>query len=115
MKNIITRTLTGIVFLAVLLSGLCIHQYVFLPVFAIVAGLTVWEFYGLVADGEIWPARRIIATAGGSYLFCASFLHASGCAGEWIFAPYLLFIIFIFISELYTTESTEHIRNWAHV
>jgi phosphatidate cytidylyltransferase len=115
-KEIITRTITGIVFLIVLLSGLCFHKYLFLTVFSIVAGLTVWEFYGLVGANSPWgKVRKTVATAGGIYLFCASFMYASGCIDARIFAPYLLFITFLFISELYTTESTEHIRNWGYV
>jgi phosphatidate cytidylyltransferase len=114
-KGIITRTLTGIVFLAVLLGGLCIHQYAFLPVFALVAGLTVWEFYSLINRGKTMLARRIIASAAGIYLFFATFMYASGSAGQRIFGPYLLFIIFIFVSELYESKSTSHIRNWGNI
>ncbi|MDR2498657.1 MAG: phosphatidate cytidylyltransferase [Tannerellaceae bacterium] len=117
MKEIITRTITGIFFLIVLLSGLCINKYLFFTVFSIVAALTVWEFYGLVGDANSrWgTVRKIISTAAGIYLFCASFMYASGSIDTRIFAPYLLFVIFIFISELYVSESPEHIRNWSYV
>ena len=45
MKNLITRALTGIIFVAVLVGAIYFHSYYFLTVFGLVAGLSLWEFY----------------------------------------------------------------------
>lgn len=46
------------------------------------------------------------------YLFFACFMKVQGFAGEEIFFPYLLFIMYALISELYT-KAPNPINNWA--
>lgn len=111
LKNFITRTITGIVFVAVLIAGLCYSQ-AFVIAFGLVTGLTLWEFYGLVGNNEQTRIRRVAGTLGGVYLFAASFVYANGIVGGVIFLPYLLYIMYALIGELYYKASNP-INNWA--
>lgn len=111
MKNFITRALTGIVFVAVLVAGLC-YSLAFLVVFGLVVGLTLWEFYGLVENYEQTKIRRVAGTLGGVYLFAASFAYANGMTGGVVFLPYILYIMYAFTGELYYKASNP-INNWA--
>jgi phosphatidate cytidylyltransferase len=110
-RNLLIRTLTGTVYVAVILSGLY-HPYIFLLVFSVVVGLTLWEFYGLMWHNEGFVARRLAGTLGGGYLFFACLAYANAWSGSTIFLPYLIFLMFVFISEMYVPKS-DPIRNWA--
>ncbi len=100
MKNFITRALTGIVFVAILVSAIYFHSYYFLGVFSLITGLTLWELYGLVLP-EASPFNRFMGAIGGAYLFAATFGYTEKELGAWIFLPYLLILIYLMVVALY--------------
>ena len=112
MKNLITRALTGIIFVAVLVGAIYFHSYYFLTVFGLITGLSLWEFYGLVKHYENAAIKRFVSSLGGAYLFAATFGYANGLVGGNIFLPYLLFLMYTMITELYDKASNP-INNWA--
>jgi len=101
LKNLITRALTGIIYVATIVSAIYIHPYTFLVLFATVVGLNIWEFYELEKESKV--RHKLIAILGGMYLFTASFLYAGGFASAHIFYPYLLFLLALLIISLYRT------------
>lgn len=112
MKNLIIRTLTGIIFVVVLISAIYIHPIFFLILFCIITGLTLWEFGGLVKHYENANLQRTVNVLGGVYLFIATFVYANGLTDGKIFLPYLLFIMLTMIAELYY-KAPNPINNWA--
>lgn len=104
LKNLITRALTGAIFVIVLLFGICYHPYSFLITFCLVTGLAIWEFSSLFHSGHQSIPQRILQIIMGIYLFTATFLYTQNMYDKEIFLPYLLFILWIFISELYLKE-----------
>ncbi len=112
MKNLITRALTGIIFVIVLVGAIYFHSYYFLAVFGLITGLSLWEFYGLLRHYENAALKRLISSLGGTYLFAATFGYANGLAGGNIFLPYLLFLMYAMIAELYD-KSGNPINNWS--
>jgi len=112
LKNLITRALTGIIFVAVLVGAIYFHSYYFLTVFGLITGLSLWEFYGLVKHYENAAIKRFVSSLGGAYLFAATFGYANGLVGGNIFLPYLLFLMYTMITELYDKASNP-INNWA--
>lgn len=112
MKNLITRALTGAVFVAVIVGGICFSPYTFLLLFSLIVCLSLWEFYGLMKHFENALTKRIISSLGGVYLFFASFVYANDLVNGKIFLPYLLFLMYVFIVELYNKKSNP-INNWA--
>ena len=113
MKNLITRALTGIVFVVVLAGSICWHPLSYLALFALITGLSLWEFQGLLNQHEGTHLKRIIGCLGGVYLFAATFGYAYGLASSHIFLPYLLFLMYLFIRELYHKEDNP-INAWAY-
>ena len=111
MKNLIIRALTGIIFVVVLISAICIHPIFFLILFCIITGLTLWEFGGLVKHYENANLQRTVNVLGGVYLFIATFVYANGLTDGKIFLPYLLFIMLTMIAELYY-KAPNPINNW---
>lgn len=112
MRNLIKRALTGIIFVAVLVGSICFHPISFLVIFCLITGLTLWEFYGLVKHYEDAAIKRLTASLGGMYLFGATFAYTNQLTDGLIFLPYLLFLLYIFIAELYF-KAPNPINNWA--
>ena len=99
LRNFITRTFTAIIYVAVIVSAICIHPFSFLLLFALVVGLALWEFYGMAWESKGW--HKLIGVVGGMYLFTASFLNAGGYVSGYIFYPYFLFLFALLIASLY--------------
>ncbi|MDO4703486.1 phosphatidate cytidylyltransferase [Tannerella sp.] len=121
MKKLFVRTVTGIVYVAVIVLAMTLHPYTFLALFTLVVGLSLHEFQVLIrhSNGTETSAShykksffRWLEIAGGIYLFAASFFYASGQASEIIYAPYLLFLIFVLIAGLYHKEENP-VNRWA--
>ena len=112
MKNLITRSITGVLFVAIIVVCFMCPEGMIM-VFALVTGLTVWEYTGLVNQIDGVTVNRFISTAAGVYLFLAIAGFCSGITPSAVFIPYLLSVIYLFISELYT-ESKNAINNWAY-
>ena len=110
MKNLITRSITGVLFVAIIVVCFMRPEAMIL-LFALVTGLTVWEYTGLVNQIDGVTVNRFISTAAGVYLFLAIAGFCSGITPSAVFIPYLLSVIYLFISELYT-ESKNAINNW---
>lgn len=112
MKNLIIRALTGIIFVAILVGAICYHPISFLVTFSLITGLTVWEFCGLIKHYEDASIKRFISSLGGSYLFAATFAYTNQLTDTMIFLPYLLFLIYTLVAELYY-KAPNPINSWA--
>lgn len=113
MKNLIVRTITGIFFVAAIVTCF-LSAFTMVVLFAIVTALTLWEFTGLVNTYDGVTVNRFICTVGGVYLFLAMAGYVSGfVTTSAVFVPYLLTIVYLFISELYL-RSGNPLNNWAY-
>lgn len=111
-KNMLVRTVTGVLFVAALVTSfLRFEAMVFL--FAIITGLTLWEYATIVNTMKAVRINRFISTAAGVYFFLAVAGYCSGITPSAVFIPYLLTVVYLFVSELYTRH--EHaINDWAY-
>lgn len=112
MKNLITRTITGVLFVAIIIVGFRVPEGM-IALFALITGLTIWEFTGLVNNVEGVTVNRFISTAAGVYFFLAVAGFCSGITASAVFIPYLLTVVYLFISELYT-KNANPISDWAY-
>ena len=112
MKNLITRSITGVIFVAIVVTCFLRPEAMIL-VFALVTGLTVWEYTGLIDAHTDGSENRFITTAAGVYLFFAMAGYCSGITPPAVFIPYLLTVVYLFISELYLAAPNP-INNWAY-
>lgn len=113
LSNLIVRSITGVFFVtAVVVCFLDAFAMEFL--FALVTGLSLWEYTGLVNEKENVQVNRFISTVAGVYFFFAVGGFCSGIVDTGaVFIPYLLTIVYLFISELYTGNDNA-IEDWAH-
>ena len=116
MNNFIVRTITGIIFVATVVASFLRPEAMVL-LFAIVTGLTVWEFTGLVNERPGVTVNRFICTVAGVYFFFAMTYYCSdiygGAAKSVVFIPYLVTVIYLLVAELYMKQE-DPINNWAY-
>lgn len=114
MKNLIQRAVTGLLFVAILVGAILYGPFSFMLLFMLISALAVWEFSCLVNKQENVHVNSFIAAGGGVLLFLAFFGYSlSYWNGISIFVPYLLILIYMFVSELYLKRSNP-INNWAY-
>lgn len=113
LKNLITRSITGILYVAILVT--CFLQaFNMVIVFALITGLATWEFTGLVNEHKHVNVNRLITTVAGVYFFLAvAGVNSGAVQTNVVFVPYLLTIIYLFISGLYT-KSSDSVNDWAY-
>ena len=116
MRNFIIRAITGILFVAAIVTCFLDPRAMVL-LFALITGLSVWEYTGLVNELERVSINRFICTVAGVYFFFAMAYYCSdvygGQAKSVVFIPYLVTIIYLLIAELYARQ-TDPVSNWAY-
>lgn len=112
MNNFVVRTITGVLFVAAIVTCF-LNPTAMAALFALVTGLTVWEFTGLVNDREGVSVNRFICTVAGVYLFIAMTGFCSGVTPTAVFVPHLVTIIYLLVAELYA-KAKDPINNWAY-
>ena len=112
MNNFIVRTITGVLFVAVLVCSFLRPQAMVL-LFALITGLTIWEFTGLVNERENVTVNRLISTVAGVYFFFAVAGFSSDLTPSAVFIPYLVSIIYLMVAELYLKNEAP-IHSWAY-
>lgn len=113
LANLIVRTVTGVLFVAIVVVSF-LDPIGMEALFALVTGLTIWEYCGLVNNKKGVQVNPVISTVAGVYFFFAVGGFCSGMVPTGaVFIPYLLTIVYLFISELYS-KSENAIEDWAH-
>ena len=102
LTNMTVRAFTGVLFVTIMVT--CFFQPVAMVfLFALITCLSLWEYSGLVNNIEDVTINRFISTVAGVYLFLAiSAINSGFVQTNAVFMPYLLTIIYLFVSELYT-------------
>ena len=113
MHNFIVRAITGILFVAVLVCSFLRPQAMVL-LFALITGLTIWEFTGLVNERAGVTVNRLISTVAGVYFFFAMAGYTSELTPSAVFIPYLVSIVYLMVAELYL-KNEDPIHDWAYM
>lgn len=101
MNNLLTRALTGTIFVTVLIGAVMWHRYSFIALFLIITILGLWEFYKLAEKDNNARPQKLFATVTGTILFLSFALAALNENLRYLSIS--LPILFLpFITELYT-------------
>ena len=112
-KNLVTRAITGVLFVAIMVGGFTDLRFMVI-LFAIITGMTLWEYTGLVSEIKGVSVNRFISTVAGVYFFLAiAGQRMMLVQGFSVFIPYILTIVYLIISELYL-KAENPINNWAY-
>ena len=116
LKSLVVRTLTGAVFVAIIVGSILFNEYSFALVFAAFAALASAEFYRLVDDLTHSPRGTMLVDVIGSillfitfYIYATKDFHISGI----ITVPYLVYFLVRFIMQLYD-KVDRPLEGWAY-
>ncbi len=112
-KNLIIRAIVGALFVIIMVGGFY-NPHTMIALFAVITGLTIWEYTGLVNQKPRISVNRFISTIAGVYLFLAVAVLRVGIITNFVVViPYLLTIVYLLISELYLKQE-DPINDWAY-
>ena len=103
MNNLVTRTLSGGVFVIIVLGSILLGAYSFAIMMITIIVWAMLEFYGIVVKGKI-NASKIIGIFSGVSLFVAGFLYARDIVCVKVFLLFIPLLSALFISQLYSAE-----------
>ena len=114
MNNFVKRTLSGALFITLVVGSILLSQFTFLVFFALVCGWAVFEFHKITNQQTDIRINVLSAISCAVLLFICSFFKASGLVDFPVFSIYGLFFILVVISELYVRKKNP-IHNWAYL
>jgi len=103
-NNLLRRTITGIVFIVLIMGAIFADQQIFSLLFLFITILGLWEFYTLVESDSIKP-NKLAGTFTGAFIFASNAFIALGIASNRLLLFGFLLIFFIFLLELYRKKS----------
>lgn len=113
-NNFAQRTITGILFVAILVGCILFGPISFGVLFVLISALTIFEFGQLINKHiEGVQINKTITMLGGAYLFLAIMGFCMDATDSKVFIPYVLLILYLLISELYLKKENP-ILNWAY-
>jgi len=104
MKNIVTRGISGFFYVAIISLSILYSPYTYAILFAIVTGMSLWEFYSLLEKKGEARIDKPIATLGGIYLFVSGFLWFANILPVKFVSLWFVIMLYLMIRELYTKE-----------
>jgi phosphatidate cytidylyltransferase len=95
-KNLYTRTITGIFFVAIIIGSLILHPLAFAAVIFVIMITGFVEFFRLVKNGHIFP-QYVSGIFTGSIVYLIPVLAAQGLISPKYLAllPFLIFVLFV--------------------
>ncbi len=107
------RTLTGIVFVALLVGCILASPLSFGLLFTLIVALAVNEFCNLVNREEGVQVNKRICILASVFLFLSFFYFSIIPSQTGVFIPYLALFLYLTISELYLKKENP-VHNWAY-
>lgn len=111
-SNLVVRTLTGIVFVTVLVGSMLWSPLTFMALISVITGMTTWEFCTILNKNLGLQINRLITTAAAVIFFLSVIGFYVGLTGVGMFVPLFLSIIYLLVSELYLSNENP-LQNWA--
>jgi phosphatidate cytidylyltransferase len=104
MSNLIQRGVSGTVYVLIIVFSILFSPYTYALLFAIVTGMCLWEFYGLLEQKGEAMEDKPMATLGGMYLFVTGFFWFSGAMNLKYIALWALIMLYLIIRALYSND-----------
>ncbi len=115
-KSLITRCMTGLLFVSIIVCCILWNQYSFVLLFTIITTLAINEFYRLIAPlHNTHRTTQIIDIIGAILLFLSLYFYESGAfiQGGIVATPYLVYFLLRFIMQLYDKQERP-LEVWAY-
>ena len=103
MNNLVKRTISGAIFVAVVIGSICLHPYAYAAVMLAVVVWAMLEFYDIVIKDRV-RTGKFLGVLTGIALFITSFFYAQDIVSGDLFLFFIPLLIFLFISQLYSAN-----------
>ena len=103
MKKLLTRTITGIVFVLVMLTSIVASEYSYALLFLLILIGSIAEYLNLFRQSEVKP-NRFLCYSISVFFFLTTFLIAGGTIGLKYFLALLPLLLVIMAAELYRKQ-----------
>ncbi|WP_319270624.1 phosphatidate cytidylyltransferase [uncultured Draconibacterium sp.] len=103
MSNLLKRSLTGIIYIAVMLGGTLLHPIVFAVVFATLLFITQYEFYAMVEKAGHHPSR-IIGSIFGVIFFLVCFGLSNNYLPRQFGFSFIPIVVILLIVEIFRSD-----------
>jgi phosphatidate cytidylyltransferase len=113
MNNFVKRTLSGFIFVTLIVGSILLNRFTFAAFFSIICGWAVYEFHKLSNQQPVINVNTGTALIGGVLLFLCSFVYASGFCHYPVYSFYGFYVILVLIFELYQQKENP-LNNWAY-
>ena len=113
MKKLVTRTITGVFFVAALVGCVVWSEMSFSLFFALIAGLGVWEFSANVNRHAGAAVNPFIASMAAVVLVLTVGRCCSMQVNYALFLPFVGTLLYLLISELYR-KAENPLKNWGY-
>ncbi len=100
MNNLVQRTITGIVFLTLVIGAIVFHKISFFILFELIIIFSMYEFYALT-EKENYKPQKLYGIITGAITFAANFFYVNQNIDTKVFLPLIILTGGIFIFELY--------------
>lgn len=100
MSNLVQRTITGIIFLTVVIGAMVLSKYSFFIIFELIVIGAMYEFYTLAEKKKFNP-QKIYGIVIGASLFAANYFFVNNQLDAKLFLLFIPIVVSIFIIELY--------------
>ena len=111
-NNFLLRTITGVLFVAVIVGAILFDPISFGILFIIASALTIHEFGQLAKKIDGVQISTPISMLGGAYLFLSMMAFCTNTIGSKVFIPYVMLLLYMMIRELYLKKENP-VLNWA--
>ena len=112
-SNLVKRSVTGILFVVVMVGCILAGSIPFAVLFALITALAVREFSSLAnAYGGV-RVNVAITSLGGAYLFLGAMACCTLASDARVFLPYVALLLYLLVSELYLKRK-DPVGNWAY-
>ncbi|MDR1584800.1 MAG: phosphatidate cytidylyltransferase [Prevotellaceae bacterium] len=114
MSNFVQRTISGAIFISIVIASILLHVYTFLAVFVVLCAWSVREFQQLTNKLPDVNVNTWAAAFGGALSFLCSYVYASDIfTYQWIYSLYIAYVAIVFIAELFR-KAPNPVNNWAY-
>lgn len=103
MSNLVKRSITGVIFLIILIGCILWNKYSFSILFGLITAFSLKEFYELI-DSKLGQSQKWTGIVIGFAIFACTFLIGQGIIKPKFLALNLLSIFFFFLIELYRNK-----------
>lgn len=112
-SNFVQRTITGVLFVVVLVGCILCSPISFGILFTLISALSVHEFSRIVNGSGEASVNAMLTSLGGAYLFLAVMSYCTMASGPQVFLPYLGLLLYLLIAQLYLKKDNP-VANWAY-